>query len=158
VLSVEDEAVVVAFRRHTLLPLDDCLYALQAIIPNLTRAPVHRCLQRHGISRLPELEGDRPDKRKFKSDPIALRTAQGKLYLYVAIDRTSKFAFVQLVEKAPTGTARARRGRPLQDRDRAHRERHPVRGPAQEQVRSDSQVPGASLRPRLPGITASSTG
>ncbi len=30
VLSVEDEAIVVAFRRHTLLPLDDCLYALQA--------------------------------------------------------------------------------------------------------------------------------
>jgi transposase-like protein len=28
VLSLEDEAVVVAFRRHTLLPLDDCLYAL----------------------------------------------------------------------------------------------------------------------------------
>ncbi len=31
VLSLEDEAVVVAFRRHTLLPLDDCLYALQAV-------------------------------------------------------------------------------------------------------------------------------
>jgi len=29
-LSIEDEAVVVAFRRHTLLPLDDCLYALKA--------------------------------------------------------------------------------------------------------------------------------
>jgi hypothetical protein len=28
VLTVEEEAVVVAFRRHTLLPLDDCLYAL----------------------------------------------------------------------------------------------------------------------------------
>lgn len=27
-LSIEEEAVVVAFRRHTLLPLDDCLYAL----------------------------------------------------------------------------------------------------------------------------------
>lgn len=25
VLSIEDEAIVVAFRRHTLLPLDDCL-------------------------------------------------------------------------------------------------------------------------------------
>jgi len=24
-----DEAAIVAFRRHTLLPLDDCLYALQ---------------------------------------------------------------------------------------------------------------------------------
>jgi transposase len=29
VLTTEQEAVVVAFRRHTLLPLDDCLYALQ---------------------------------------------------------------------------------------------------------------------------------
>ena len=50
VLSVEDEAIVVAFRRHTLLPLDDCLYALQPTIPHLTRSSLHRCLQRHGIA------------------------------------------------------------------------------------------------------------
>ena len=56
-LSVEEEAIVIAFRRHTLLPLDDCLYALQATIPHLTRSSLHRCLQRHGISRLPEVEG-----------------------------------------------------------------------------------------------------
>jgi hypothetical protein len=31
VLSLEDEAVIVAFRgRQTLLPLDDCLYALES--------------------------------------------------------------------------------------------------------------------------------
>jgi transposase-like protein len=53
VLSETDEAMIVAFRRHTLLPLDDCLYALQASIPHLTRSALHRCLQRHGISRLP---------------------------------------------------------------------------------------------------------
>ena len=57
-LSIEEEAVVVAFRRHTLLPLDDCLYALQATIPHLTRSSLHRCLQRHGISRLPQVDGD----------------------------------------------------------------------------------------------------
>ena len=39
VLSVEEEAVIVAFRRYTLLPLDDCLYALQSTIPQLTRSP-----------------------------------------------------------------------------------------------------------------------
>jgi hypothetical protein len=39
VLSVEEEAVIVAFRKHTLLPLDDCLYALQRTIPHLTRSP-----------------------------------------------------------------------------------------------------------------------
>jgi len=49
VLSIEEEAVIVTFRRHTLLPLDDCLYALQPTIPRLTRSSLHRCLQRHGI-------------------------------------------------------------------------------------------------------------
>ena len=52
VLTAEEEAIVVAFRRHTLLPLDDCLYALQPTIPQLTRSSLHRCLERHGISRL----------------------------------------------------------------------------------------------------------
>jgi hypothetical protein len=35
VLSLEEEAIIVAFRKHTLLPLDDCLYALQPTIPRL---------------------------------------------------------------------------------------------------------------------------
>ena len=59
VLSVEQEAIIVAFRRHTLLPLDDCLYAVQPTIPGLTRSSLHRCLQRHGISRLPSVEGEK---------------------------------------------------------------------------------------------------
>ena len=115
VLSVADEAIIVAFRRHTLLPLDDCLYALQPAIPHLTRSSLHRCLQRHGISRRPETEGTKPSKKKFKTYPIGffhvdiaeLQTAEGKLYLFVAIDRTSKFAFLQLVEKANRVTASA---------------------------------------------------
>ena len=139
VLSVEEEAIIVAFRRHTLLPLDDCLYALQPTIPHLTRSSLHRCLQRHGISRLPEVEGDKPDKKKFKAYPIGyfhidiaeVRTAEGKLYLYVAIDRTSKFAFVQLVKKTGRTSASAfltalDQSRSLQNPHRAHRQRHPV--------------------------------
>ena len=70
VLTPGEEAVIVAFRRHTLLPLDDCLYALQPTIPHLTRSSLHRCLQRHGISRLPEVEGDKPSKERFASHPI----------------------------------------------------------------------------------------
>jgi len=69
-LSLEDEAIIVAFRQHTLLPLDDCLYALQATIPHLTRSSLHRCLQRHGISRLPDVEDGKGIKRKFKTYPI----------------------------------------------------------------------------------------
>lgn len=59
-LTEAEEAMVVAFRRHTLLPLDDCLHALQPSIPHLTRSALHRCLQRHGISRLPDVEDDKP--------------------------------------------------------------------------------------------------
>ncbi len=70
VLTVEEEAVVVAFRRHTLLPLDDCRYPLQATIPHLTRSSLHRCLQRHGIGRLPDVDGEKANKKKFKSYPI----------------------------------------------------------------------------------------
>jgi len=115
VLTLDEEAIIVAFRKHTLLALDDCLYALQATIPHLSRSSLHRCLQRHGISRLPEVEGDKPAKKKFKAYPIGyfhidiaeVQTAEGKLYLYVAIDRTSKFAFVQLVKKTGRTSASA---------------------------------------------------
>ena len=108
VLSIEEEAVIIAFRKHTLLPLDDCLYALQPTIPKLTRSSLHRCLQRHGIARLPDVEGDKPQRKKFKSYPIGyfhidiaeVQTAEGKLYLFVAIDRTSKFAYVELHPRA----------------------------------------------------------
>ena len=89
---------------------------------------LHRCLQRHGISRLPDVDGDKPAKKKFKrraiegaigSSPMAspigyfhvgiaeLRTGEGKLHMFVAIDRTSKFAFVKLEERATSMTARA---------------------------------------------------
>jgi transposase InsO family protein len=108
VLTPGEEAIIVAFRRHTLLPLDDCLYGLQPTIPHLTRSALHRCLQRHGISRLPEIDGDKPEKKRFKAYPIGyvhidiaeVSSEEGKLRLFVAIDRTSKFAFVRLVESA----------------------------------------------------------
>jgi Integrase core domain len=108
VLSQEEEAMMIAFRRHTLLPLDDCLYALQATIPHLTRSALHRCLQRHGINRLPDIDGDKPAKKKFKPYPIGyfhidiaeVRTEEGKLRLFVAIDRTSKFAYAELHAEA----------------------------------------------------------
>ena len=104
--------MIVAFRKHTLLPLDD-LYALQATIPHLTRSSLHRCFQRHDISRLPEVEDDKPRRSKFRSYPIdlyidlaELGTQQSKLYMFVAIDRTSKFAFVELHENSKTATSR----------------------------------------------------
>jgi Integrase core domain len=109
VLTPEEEAIVVAsFRRHTLLPLDDRLHALQPTVPHLTRSAPHRCLQRHGTSRSPEVDGGRPGEKRFASYPIGyfhvdiagVGTGEGKLRLLVAIDRASELAFVRLVESA----------------------------------------------------------
>ena len=75
VLTLEREAIAVAFRKHPLLLLDDCRYALQAPIPLLSRSALHRGFQRHGISRLPLSEdGQSPPKKQFKDYPLAICT------------------------------------------------------------------------------------
>jgi hypothetical protein len=87
------------FRRHTLLPLDDCLYALQATIPHLTRSSLHRCLQRHGLS-------CKGKKHKFKTYPVScfqIDIAEVR----TAGDRSSKFAFTKLNETATRRVAAA---------------------------------------------------
>lgn len=68
-LTPEEEAAMVTFWRYTLLPLDDCLYALQPAIPNLIRSTLHRCLQRHGISRLPQSKSEQPQKKEVQNIP-----------------------------------------------------------------------------------------
>src|SRR5262249_58631437 len=78
VLSAEEEALAVAFRKHTLLPLDDCLYALQATIPHLTRSSLHRLFQRHEISTLPAIEGETGRKKACK------RSADGSFHTGIA--------------------------------------------------------------------------
>lgn len=70
VLTGEEEAVIVAFRRHMLLPLDDRPRALQPTTPHLTRSSLHRRQQRHGVGRLPDIEGGKSAKKKVKSYPI----------------------------------------------------------------------------------------
>ena len=105
-LTATEEAMVVAFRRHTLLPLDDCLYALQPTIPHLTRSTLHRCLQRHGIARLPDAAA--PKRGRFHAYPIGyfhvdiaeVHTEEGRLYPFVAVDRTPKFVYAELQERA----------------------------------------------------------
>ena len=106
VLSEAEEEAIVAFRKMSELPLDDVFYSLQEAIPHLSRSRLHRGLKRHGCSVLPKKPNTptSANKKKFKAYPIGyfpidiaeVRTKEGKMYLYVAIDRTSKFAYAEL--------------------------------------------------------------
>ena len=101
------EAIVVAFRQKTLLPLDDVLGCLKDAIPNLSRSALHRCLQRHGVSRLP-VEETQERRKRFKTyeigyvhiDSCELRHADGKLVMFLAIDWVSKFTYVEFHDSA----------------------------------------------------------
>jgi transposase-like protein len=107
VLTPIEEAMIVAFRQRTLLPLDDVMGCLRDSIPKLTRSSLHRCLVRHGISRLPASETMTKRGRFAETtigyvhiDSCELRHADGKIHMFLAIDRVSKFTFVEFYDKA----------------------------------------------------------
>ena len=106
VLSPVEEAAIVALRVQARLPLDDVFIALKDVIPHLTRSSLHRCLQRHGISRLPKVDREKPKKFKsyeigyFHIDIAELRYEGGKGFLFVAVDRTSKLVFARIYRSA----------------------------------------------------------
>jgi hypothetical protein len=103
------------------LPLDDVYIALKDVIPQLTRSSLHRCLQRHGISRLPKADREKPKKFKdyaigyFHIDIAELRYEGGKGFLFVAVDGTVRisvcgravehYAAMALMKRSPKMTA-----------------------------------------------------
>ena len=97
-----------AFRQHTLLPLENCLYALQENVPHLSRSALHRCFQRSGMSRLPLTVEGQAAPKKNKSYPIGylheafaqVRKEENRHYLFVAIHRNSKVGFAELHPRA----------------------------------------------------------
>jgi transposase InsO family protein len=105
-LTEAEEAIVVEFRRRTLLPLDDVLGCLRETLPALSRSALHRCLVRHGISRLPQNEEKTSKRKRFAATTIGyvhidvceLRLAEGKLFMFLAIDRVSKFTHVAFLD------------------------------------------------------------
>ncbi len=82
----------------------------------LTRSNLHRCLQRNQLSRLsailPKEAGT--EKKKFKDYPIGylpidtaeIHIAKEKYFLFVAIDRTSKYVYVEVYDNKRIETSK----------------------------------------------------
>ncbi len=116
VLSDVDEAVIVETRRKTLLPLDDLYDLLLPQIPALTRSNLHRCLQRHSVSRLADLlPGEDKATKAFKTygpgflhiDTAQINLGNVKWYLFVAIDRATRYVYLELYDNKRMDTATA---------------------------------------------------
>ena len=117
VLANVDEAVIVETRRKTLLPLDDLYDLLLPHIPALTRPNLHRCLQRHGVSRLADLlpADEKTVTKAFKAygpgflhlDTAQVNLGKDKHCLFVAIDRATRYVYLELHDNRRMGTATA---------------------------------------------------
>ena len=109
-----EEALVIELRRSLALALDDIVEAMRRCInPELSRSAIHRCLQRYGIS-------TRLTPQKAPAAAFHTNTPAGfihidvkylppldrrRSYAYVAIDRATRFVYLEILPNRRAATA-----------------------------------------------------
>jgi len=120
-LTPAQEVVVVHLRRSLLLPLDDLLAVTREFIcETVSRSGLDRCLRRHGVGNLNALKPAAPKvpHKLFKSyEPGYLhmdvkylpqmQDEHKRRYLFVAIDRATRWVFVQIKANKTAASAKA---------------------------------------------------
>jgi transposase InsO family protein len=115
----EERAIVCALRRATGFPLDDLTFVVTHFLPHLNRDAVYRILKAEGLGRLPPASRSRKPNGTFKDYDVGfvhvdvkhlpkLRTGDGesrKRYLYVAIDRASRFVHLAVKDDETAASA-----------------------------------------------------
>lgn len=128
-LTPPQEAVAVALRKALLLPLDDLLAVVREFLnPQVSRSGLDRCLRRHGAGNLRALKPrePKPAQGTFKVyEPGYLHIdikylpqmadESARRYLFVAIDRATRWVFVRIYPAQTAANAR----RFLRDLERA---------------------------------------
>jgi transposase InsO family protein len=119
--SEEERAVVCALRRATGFPLDDLTFVVAHFLPHLNRDAVYRILKAEGLGRLPPASHPREPTGTFGDYDLGfvhldvkhlpkLRTSDGQLrkrFLFVAIDRRSRFVHLAVKDDETEASARA---------------------------------------------------
>jgi transposase InsO family protein len=119
--SEEERAIVCALRRSTGFPLDDLTFVVTHFLPHLNRDAVYRILKAEGLNRLPSADRTRKPHSTFKECEVGfvhldvkhlpkLRDRDGvtrKRYLYVAIDRCSRWVHLAVKDDETTASATA---------------------------------------------------
>ena len=111
-LTPSQESVVVELRTTLLLSLDDLLVVVREFIcPAMSRSALDRCLRRHGVSNLkkllPEEEKQEKQLKTFKDyEPGFIHAdikylpqmpdEESRKYLFVAIDRATRWVFMEI--------------------------------------------------------------
>ena len=120
-LTPAQEAIVVELRKTLLLPLDDLLAITREFLcADVSRSGLDRCLRRHGVGNLRALLPEQPKEpvQGFKAyEPgyvhvdvkflPQMQDESQRSYLFVAIDRATRWVFVQIKRSKSAANARA---------------------------------------------------
>jgi len=119
-LTPAQEAVAVALRRTLMVSLDDLLAVVREFLnPDASRSGLDRCLRRHGVGNLRDLKAKeaRPKRSGFKAyEPgyihidvkylPQMADETSRRYLFVAIDRATRWVFVRVYNSKTAANAR----------------------------------------------------
>ena len=105
--AAEEEAIVVELRTRLALSLDDILEVVRRCLrPDISRSALHRCLKRHGVSQPPRAAA--PAAQRFASQPFGYvhvdlkhlpRLHKKPAYVFIAIERTTRFVHLDVVQE-----------------------------------------------------------
>jgi transposase-like protein len=112
-LSAMEETLVCELRTALQLPLDDIVEVMRRCVNGkLSRSAIHRCLQRHGISQ--RKKPDRPSVGVFEQATVGFihfdlkhlpALERRKSYAFVAIDRATRYVYVEILPRRDAKTS-----------------------------------------------------
>ncbi|WMT47753.1 MAG: IS481 family transposase [Acidithiobacillus caldus] len=120
-LNPAQEAIAVELRKTLLLPLDDLLAVMREFVhAGLSRSALDRCLRRHGVGNLQDLKPTpaKVPQKAFKAyEPgfvhidvkylPQMADQSSRSYLFVAIDRATRWVFVAIKKDKTARSAAA---------------------------------------------------
>ena len=113
-LSPLEEQLCLELRASLGLSLDDLVEVIRRCVnPKLSRSAIHRCLKRHGVSARPKkepapiaaFEVERPAGFIHMDVKYLPPLARKRSYAYVAVDRATRFAYVEILPNREAKTA-----------------------------------------------------
>jgi transposase-like protein len=114
-LSSIEEALVCELRTRLQLPLDDIVEVMRRCVNGkLSRSAIHRCLKRHGLSQ--RAKPAKPAVGVFEQTTVGFihidlkhlpAIERRKSYAFVAIDRTTRYVYMEIHARRDAATSEA---------------------------------------------------
>jgi len=104
---LEEEEIIVELRQRVGLSLDDITEVMRRCVnPHLSRSAIYRCMKRKGVTQRPSdvVLAHKPfEETEFGYVHVDLKhltkLEKQPAYVFVAIERTTRFVYVEVVQK-----------------------------------------------------------